>query len=53
MSKPGFRQMAAFRMSFWNKQIGFEDREFGRSKGLIGRVPQKSDGQNSLLFTDF
>jgi hypothetical protein len=34
MSGPRFRHLAAFRMSFWNKQIGSEDDDFGEQKAF-------------------
>jgi hypothetical protein len=35
-----FQAMAAFHISFWNKQIGSDIRAFRRSKGLIGHPPE-------------
>jgi hypothetical protein len=53
MSDPSFRQLAAFRMSFWNKQIGSESGVFGDQKSLFGQLLQLPNERSSLMFSHF
>jgi hypothetical protein len=48
---PRFRPVAVFRMSCWNKQIGFEGRAFGQSKGFFAQLLQMSNVQIARVFT--
>ena len=55
MSGPSFRQLAAFRISFWSKQIGSEDGVFGDREALLGRpseCPTTKSRLCSLFFRE-
>jgi hypothetical protein len=53
MFGPRFQHLAAFRMSFWNKQIESEDGGFGDQEALLGRPFRMPNDQILLMFAHF